>query len=151
MLVSIDELKNRIGTEIGVSDWFLIDQKMIDSFAKLTGDDQFHHVDLERAKASPFGGTIAHGMLTLSLLRAMYESSNAPHVTGMKMAVSYGANRLRFTAPVPSGKRVRGHFKLLDVTEKLPSAIMETLEFNVEIEGGDRPALVAEWLIQIVL
>ncbi len=150
MLVSIDELKKRIGEEIGVSDWFLIDQEMIDSFAKLTGDDQFHHVDPERAKASSFGGTIAHGMLTLSLLRAMYESSNAPHPTGMKMAVSYGANRLRFTAPVPSGRRVRGHFKLLDVADKMPSAIMETLEFSVEVEDQDKPALIAEWLIQIV-
>jgi acyl dehydratase len=151
MSVSIEDLKTRIGSEIGVPGWLLIDQEMIDSFAKLTGDNQFHHVDLERAKASPFGGTIAHGMLTLSLLRSMYESSNAPRVEGMKMVVSYGANRLRITSPVRSGKRVRGRFKLLDVMEKVPSAIIETLEFKVDMEGEEKPALIAEWLIQIIL
>lgn len=149
--INIGQLRALIGKEIGLSKWFLIDQDMIDKFADLTGDDQFHHVDPERAKATPFGGTIAHGLLTLSLLRAMFEGSNAPRVQGMTMAISYGANRLRFTAPVPSGKRVRGRFILSDLVEKDPRTFMQTFEFTVEIEGEERPALIAEWLIMLVL
>jgi len=151
MLVTIDELRAKVGSEVGVSEWMRIDQEMINQFAKITADDQFQHIDPERAKATQFGGTIAHGMLTLSLLRAMYESCDAPALRGTKIAVSYGANRLRFTAPVPSGGRVRGHFKLISLEEKDPKKIMETFEFMVEIEGQERPALIAEWLIQIVL
>jgi acyl dehydratase len=149
--IELSELRSMVGTEIGVSDWFLIDQDMINQFAKLTGDDQFHHVDVVRAKDSPFGGTIAHGMLTLSLLRAMYERSNAPGLKGTKAAISYGANKLRFTAPVRSGKRVRGHFKLVSLEQKSSNAVMQTFEFLVEVEDENRPALIAEWLIQITL
>ncbi|MGY3484781.1 acyl dehydratase [Bradyrhizobium sp. USDA 4011] len=149
--ISIDQLRKLVGKEIGLSKWFVIDQEMINEFAKLTGDDQFHHTDPERAKLTPFGGTIAHGLLTLSLLRAMFEESNAPRVHGMTMAISYGANRLRFTAPVRSGGRVRGRFVLSDLVEKDPRTFMQTFEFTVEIENEEKPALIAEWLIMLIL
>ncbi|KXU30509.1 nodulation protein NodN [Sphingobium sp. 22B] len=149
-MCTLDELRSMVGQEVGVSDWYLIDQDMVNRFADLTDDHQFHHVDPERARDSPFGTTIAHGMLTLSLLRSMYESSKAPVLDGTSMAVSYGANRLRFTAPVPTGSRVRGHFTLADLNEGDDGRVLQTFTFTVEIEGQSRPALIAEWLIQFV-
>jgi acyl dehydratase len=145
MTVSVQDYKAMIGTELGVSRWFEVDQKRIDTFAECTEDFQFIHVDSQRAAETPFGGTIAHGFLTLSLLSAMaYELF--PKLEGAKMGVNYGMNKLRFLAPVRSGKRVRGRMKLLDVTERNPGVLQSTYEVVVEIEGEDKPALLAEWV-----
>ncbi|MGV7121897.1 MaoC family dehydratase [Sphingopyxis sp. 550A] len=146
-----EKMKELIGGRIGTSEWIRIDQAMIDKFADATGDHQFIHVDPERSKSTPFGGTIAHGFLTLSLYPDMIEKSDCPRPEGVKMGVNYGCNKLRFLTPVRSGKRVRGHFKLLELEEKRPGQWQQTLEFSVEIEGEAKPALIAEWLSQYFL
>lgn len=133
------------GNEIGVSPWIDVTQERINQFADVTGDHQFIHIDPVAAKATPFGTTIAHGYLTLSLLSAMaYDVM--PGVEGAKMGVNYGLNSVRFLAPVRSGKRVRGHFRMLDVVERSPGVYQSTVEVKVEIEGEDKPALAAEWV-----
>jgi acyl dehydratase len=142
------ELATRVGESIGTSEWILVDQDMINKFADATGDHQFIHVNEEMAKMTPFGGTIAHGFLTLSLFPVMSAKSDCPKVEGVKMGVNYGGNKTRFLSPVRSGKRVRGHFKLLELAEKRPGQWQQTLEFTVEIEGEDKPALTAEWISQ---
>lgn len=146
--ISIEEMKTRVGQPLGTSEWVLVDQAMIDKFADATGDHQFIHVNPEAAKMTPFGGTIAHGFLTLSLFPQLFEKSDAPRPEGVKMGVNYGGNKVRFLAPVRSGKRVRGHFKLVELEEKRPGQFQQTLEFTVEIEGEDKPALIAEWMSQ---
>lgn len=133
------------GKELGVSEWILVDQDRIDRFAEVTGDHQFIHVDPERASATPFGTTIAHGYLTLSLLSQMAYGV-MPGIEGSKMGVNYGLNSLRFMAPVKSGSRVRGAFRMADVTERSPGVIQSTVEVKVEIEGETKPALAAEWV-----
>jgi acyl dehydratase len=133
------------GSELGVSGWIEITQDRIDKFADVTEDHQFIHVDPERAKKTPFGSTIAHGYLTLSLLAGM-AGDVMPGIEGTKMGVNYGLNKVRFMAPVKSGKRVRGRFTLTDVTERSPGAFQSTVDVKVEIEGEDKPALVAEWI-----
>lgn len=147
--ISVADYQAKVGQTVGTSEWILIDQAMIDRFADATGDRQFIHVDPEKAAMTPFGGTIAHGFLTLSLLPVMREKSDIPTVEGVKMGVNYGGNKVRFLTPVPSGSRVRGHFKLLEFAEKGPGRYQETAEFSVEIEGRDKPALIAEWIAQI--
>lgn len=137
-----------VGQQIGTSEWVLVDQDMINRFADATGDHQFIHVNEEMAKMTPFGGTIAHGFLTLSLFPLLSAKSDCPRPEGVKMGVNYGGNKVRFLAPVRSGKRVRGHFKLLDLEEKRPGQWQQTLEFTVEIEGEDKPAVIAEWISQ---
>lgn len=149
--ITINEMKALVGKPLGTSDWVLVDQAMIDSFAHATGDFQFIHVDPERARETPFGGTIAHGFLTLSLFPRLYEHSDAPQCAGVKMGVNYGGNKVRFLAPVRSGKRVRGHFRLLELAEKRPGQFQQTLEFTVEIEGEEKPALIAEWISQFFI
>ncbi len=147
--ISPEEMRRRIGSET-VSDWIEVTQEMIDTFADATSDHQFIHVDPARAAATPFGGTIAHGFLTLSLMPLL--ASKVPdriEIAGTKMGVNYGGNRMRFLAPVRSGKRVRGRFKLLAFDEKRPGQWQQTTEFTVEIEGDDKPALIAEWISQI--
>lgn len=139
------DLPALIGTELGVSPWFLIDQARIDAFAETTEDRQFIHVDPEAARATPFGGTIAHGFLTLSLASAMSYAAVAP-LDGMVMGVNYGFDKLRFLAPVPAGSRVRGRFKLLSAEDKGGGRWLLKHELTVEIEGSDKPALIAEWL-----
>jgi len=134
-----------VGTEVGVSDWILVDQAKIDVFADATGDHQFIHVDPVKAAATPFGTTIAHGYLTLSLLPVMTYGA-MPGIEGTKMGVNYGHNKVRFMAPVKSGSRVRGRFKLADVTVRKDGSVQTTTEVSVEIEGSDKPALIAEWL-----
>ena len=146
--VTPTQLKERVGQTLGTSEWLLVDQAMINKFADATGDHQFIHVNEEMAKLTPFGGTIAHGFLTLSLFPVLSAKSDCPKVEGVKMGVNYGGNKVRFLAPVRSGKRVRGHFKLLDLDEKRPGQWQQTLEFTVEIEGEDKPALMAEWISQ---
>lgn len=147
-VVTADELKALVGTEIGVSDWLTVDQAMIDKFADATGDHQFIHVDVEKAKLTPFGGTIAHGFLSLSLMPVLTGMTDMPRMDGIKMGVNYGGNKTRFLAPVRSGKRVRGHFKLLEIEEKRPGQWQQTVEYTLEIEGEDKPALIAEWISQ---
>lgn len=146
--MTAEEMKAKIGEKLGKSEWVTVDQETINKFADATGDHQFIHVDEAMAKQTPFGGTIAHGFLTLSLFPMLAEKSNMPEVSGVKMGVNYGGNKVRFLAPVRSGKKVRGHFKLLDLEEKRPGQWQQTLEFTVEIEGEDKPALIAEWMSQ---
>ena len=140
---SLRELERRVGEEVGVSPWLAISQERIDTFAKAIEDFQWIHVDRERAKASPFGGTIAHGFLTLSLLSHLAEMTFA--FSDRKMGINYGLNRVRFTAPVPSGARVRGRFTLAKY-EKLDGGVQVTWTTTVEIENAPKPALVAEWI-----
>ncbi|BCH29769.1 nodulation protein NodN [Mesorhizobium sp. L-8-10] len=148
--IAAAELQGRVGQEIGVSDWVEVDQSMIDMFADATKDHQFIHVNPERARTSPFGGTIAHGFLTLSLLSHMYYDA-LPRIENIEMGVNYGMNRLRFLAPVKAGERVRGRFVLRDVTSNAANQILTTYDVTVEIEGADKPALIAEWLTLAVL
>lgn len=133
-----------VGTEIGVSDWFTITQEQINQFADCTHDHQFIHVDPEAAAKTPFGSTIAHGFLTLSLLSAMVYQM--PSIKGVTMGVNYGMNKMRFVSPVKVGARIRGRFVLADFVEIRPDEVQSTLAVTVEIEGQDKPALAAEWL-----
>ena len=142
--MELKDLIANVGENIGTSDWFVIDQARINAFADTTEDHQFIHVDPEAAKATPFGGTIAHGFLTLSMIAAMMSKLDKPKV---QMTVNYGFGKVRFLSPVKSGKRVRGHFRLLEITEKRPGQWQQTLEVTVEIEGEDKPALLAEWIL----
>ena len=144
-LASLDEIRGRVGEEVGVSSWLTIDQARIDAFADATEDKQFIHVDPVAAAQTPFGGTIAHGFLSLSLLSRMAaEATLLPE--GLKMAVNYGFDRVRFLAPVKSGKRVRGRFTLDSVEEKAPGRLLMRHKVTVEIEGEEKPALAADWL-----
>lgn len=139
------ELKAMAGREIGLSGWIEITQGRINAFADVTEDWQFIHVDPERAAATPFGGTIAHGFLTLSLLSAMAIEA-VPRVEGSWMGVNYGFDKIRFLAPVPSGSRVRGRFTVISAEELKPGEMTVKYKVEVEIEGGERPALMAEWI-----
>ena len=142
--LKIRDLGSRVGEEIAVSPWLEIAQDRIDLFAKATEDFQWIHVDRERAKRSSFGGTIAHGFLTLSLLSHLSERTFG--FAGRKMGVNYGLNRVRFTSPVPSGSRVRARFTLQKFERLDDGGIQVTWNAVVEREGADKPALVAEWL-----
>lgn len=144
-MVSPAEYQSRVGSELGVSGWIEVDQGRIDAFADATLDHQPIHVNPAAARASPFGGTIAHGFLTLSLLSAMSWDA-LPGLHGTKISVNYGFNNLRFLAPVRSGRRVRGRFVLNAVRERSPGVIQSTLGVTVEIENEEKPAIVAEWL-----
>ncbi len=135
------ELEHMVGKELAVGDWIEVTQERIQRFAEATGDHQWIHVDRERAAAGPFGTTIAHGFLTLSLLPEM--SAKAFEVRDTKMGVNYGLNRVRFPAPVPSGSRLRGHFKLLKY-EPLEGGAQLTVEVKMEREGSDKPVCIAE-------
>ncbi|MEK6245136.1 MAG: MaoC family dehydratase [Pseudomonadota bacterium] len=139
--VSLRELESRVGQEVGISPWVEIAQDRIDLFAKATEDFQWIHVDPERAKGSPFGGTIAHGFLTLSMLPKLSESTF--EFSDRKMGVNYGLNKVRFTAPVPSGAKIRGRFTLAKY-EKLEGGVQVTWNVTIEREGGDKPVMVAE-------
>ncbi len=138
----IEDARSRLGQEIGVSDWMLIDQARVNAFAEVTGDRQWIHVDVERAsRESPFGGPIAHGYLTVSLLAKFAQECIA--VDGVKLAVNYGLNRVRFSAPVRVGSRVRARFVLVGV-EDIAGGAQMLWQATVEIEGGPKPACVAE-------
>ena len=141
---SLRDLERRVGEEVAVSPWIEIAQERIDTFAKAIDDFQWIHVDRERARKSPFGGTIAHGFLTLSLLSHLAESTFA--FSDRKMGVNYGLNRVRFTSPVPSGSRVRARFTLAKYEKIEGNGVQVTWTTVVEIEGKDKPALVAEWI-----
>jgi acyl dehydratase len=141
---SLRELETRVGQEIGVSPWVEITQERIDTFARAIEDFQWIHVDKARAKNSPFGGTIAHGFLTLSLLSHLSESTFS--FSDRKMGVNYGLNRVRFTSPVPSGSRVRARFTLARFEHIETSGVQVTWNVTIEREGAAKPALVAEWI-----
>ena len=144
-LASLDAIRARIGEQVGISAWLTIDQARIDAFAEATEDRQFIHVDPDAAAQTPFSGTIAHGFLSLSLLSRMgADAMLLPE--GMKMAVNYGLDRVRFLAPVRSGKRVRGRFVLDSVEEKAPGQLLMRHTVTIEIEGEEKPALTAQWL-----
>jgi acyl dehydratase len=138
---SLASLQPLVGQALGRSEWIVVDQARIDRFAEATGDHQWIHLDPGRAAAGPFGTTIAHGFLTLSLLPKMFET--AFRVDGVRMAVNYGLNRVRFTAPVPAGSRVRGHFTLKSY-EPIDGGAQLVVEARIELEGSDKPACVAE-------
>ena len=144
-VAKLDEIRKRVGEVVGTSSWIEISQADIDTFADVTGDRQFIHVDPEAAARTPFGGTIAHGFLTLSLLSRMADGAILVPDTS-RMVVNYGFEKVRFIAPVRSGKRVRGHFTLAAVEEKRPGQWQFLHAVTVEIEGEDRPALQADWI-----
>jgi acyl dehydratase len=142
---SLDEIQFHVGHEIGVSSWLTVDQGRIDAFANATEDRQYIHTDPAAAALTPFGGTIAHGFLSLSMLSRMAaEVFLVPD--DMKMAVNYGLDRVRFLAPVRSGKRIRGRFALDSVEEKAPGQWLFRHQVTVEIEGEEKPALTAAWI-----
>ena len=141
ILDDLDELATLTGEELGTSDWLQIDQSRVDAFADATGDHQWIHVDVERAAAGPFGGTIAHGYLTLSLIPML--GAGILHVTGVTRGINYGCDKVRFTGMVRVGKRVRMRQKLLSAEPKSGGLQMKN-ECTIEIEGEERPACVAE-------
>jgi acyl dehydratase len=147
VIEGVAELKSLVGQQVGISDWFSATQEHINAFAEVTGDRQWIHVDTERARSeSPFGTTIAHGFLTLSLLSHLH--AQAVQVRGdFKMAINYGLNRVRFPSPVPAGSRVRAHSTLQSV-EEVPGGLQVVWVVTIEIEGNSKPALVAEWVIR---
>ncbi len=145
-LVSVDDYYALAGTQLGTSGWRTLDQARIDTFANVTEDHQYIHVDPVAARTSPFGGTIAHGFLTLGMLSALAESV-LPVPQGTKAGMNFGFNSLRFVVPVPSGARIRGHFGLKAVADRSPGLLQSTLDVSIEIEGVAKPAMVAEWLV----
>jgi acyl dehydratase len=142
--MKIRDLESRVAQEVGISPWVEITQERIDTFAKAIEDFQWIHVDRERAKTSAFGGTIAHGFLTLSLLSRLSEMTFS--FDDRKMGVNYGLNRVRFTSPVPSGARVRGRFTLAKYEKIEGNGVQVTWNVVVERDGAEKPVLVAEWL-----
>jgi acyl dehydratase len=145
VLNGVDEVRAAVGQQLGYSDYQVVDQQDVDAFAALTGDDQWIHVDVERAASGPFGGTIAHGLLTLSLGPRLARS--VFRIDGMKMGVNYGYNKIRFPAPVPVGAKIRLGVTVADVSE-VPGGLQVTLNFVWEVEGGVKPACIAEMLLR---
>jgi acyl dehydratase len=143
--ITVEEMAASVGSE-RVSDWVEVTQAMIDKFADATGDHQFIHVDPERAAQTPFGGTIAHGFLSLSLMPMLAARTGAPAIAGARMGVNYGGNKVRFLTPVRSGARVRGRFTLLKFVERQPGVWEQVQQYALEIEGEEKPALIAEWI-----
>jgi acyl dehydratase len=143
------ELKSLVGQEIGTSSWVTIEQERIDKFAEATGDHQWIHVDPERAKDGPFGSTIAHGFLTLSLIPAL--AWEVYTIEGARLSVNYGLNKLRFITPVTVGSRVRAHLTLSGVDDVPGDALQVTTTVTIELEGAPKPAAVAETLTRIYL
>ncbi|MFM1897107.1 MAG: hypothetical protein RLZZ385_2181 [Pseudomonadota bacterium] len=140
------DLPQYVGKEVGVSDWVLVDQTRIDQFAQATGDFQFIHVDPARAAATPFGSTIAHGFLTLSLMSMLGSEHGSIKLQNTIMGINYGLDKVRFITPVKVGSRIRARFELLEAKEKKPGYFLMKHNVTVEIEGESKPALIAEWL-----
>lgn len=149
-IATLDKITARIGTEIGTSDWVTIDQARIDAFAEVTEDRQYIHVDPDAAGQSMFGGTVAHGFLTLSLL-SRFAADVMLVPPELKMAVNYGFNNVRFLAPVPVGARIRGIFRLTNIEEKAPGQLLMHHNVMVDIDVTEKPALTADWLGLLVL
>ena len=143
--MDIETLKLKTGTLMGTSSWYVLDQERINQFAAITEDQQFIHIDKKRAAATPFGTTIAHGFLTLSLLPAMGRDV-IPELDGHLMSVNYGFEKLRFLSPVPSGASVRGHFTLTSLEERKLGEVTMLWDISIEIEGQEKPALYSQWL-----
>lgn len=147
--IDVRTIKEQIGREVAVSDWLAVSQERINQFADASGDHQWIHVDPARAAAeSPFRTTIAHGFLTLSLLSTLLR--DAVHFTGLRMAINYGLNRVRFMSPVPSGSRIRARVKL-DAVDDIAGGYQVTWLATIEREHGEKPACVAEWLVRYYL
>jgi acyl dehydratase len=144
-MLSTDAARALIGTDLGTSDWYLIDQDMVNRFADLTNDHQFIHVNPEMAKQTPFGGPIVHGFFTLSMLAGL-QPEGAIVLEGIKMGVNYGFEKIRFLEPVPVGSRIRARHKLKSMEDKGGGRWLLTSEVTVEIEGKEKPALIADWL-----
>jgi len=145
--ITLDAYKAMIGQEVGVSRWFEVGQDRIDKFADVTEDHQFIHVDPERAKATPFGGTVAHGFLTLSLVPALAASA---FTTDSRMGVNYGFDKVRFVNPVKVGQRIRATSVLTGVDLKDPNSLQVTRTLTVEVDGESKPAVVADWITRLV-
>ena len=142
-----EEVSEAVGQELGVSDWLLVDQQRVDAFAEATDDHQWIHVDVERARSGPFGGPVAHGYLTLSLLPALGRQVFRVETPGP--VLNYGLNRVRFPAPLPVGSRVRARVSVVDATD-VAAGLQLTLSYAVEIEGGPKPACVAESVVLLL-
>ena len=151
MLIDLDKIDSHLGKPIGVSEWFEITQEDVNTFADLTRDHQFIHVDPVKAAETPFGGTIAHGFFSLSMLSHFAENGCGVTVANAKMGVNYGCDKLRFLNPVRIGSKIRGSSVLESVTEKKPGQYLIKSIMTVEIQGSDTPALIAEWLTMIVV
>ena len=150
LTINVNQIDDYIGKEVGVSEWMTVDQNRINQFADATGDHQYIHVDPERAAQTPFGTTIAHGFLTMSLMVEMgYEGSTK--LENSVMGINYGFDKLRFINPVKVDNRIRGRFQLVSAEEKNPNQWLLKHAVTVEIEGEDKPALIAEWLGMTVL
>lgn len=144
--IATADLPAHIGKEVGVTDWVTVDQARIDRFADATDDYQYIHTDPARAASTRFGGTIAHGFLTLSLLTMFSDMGGSIRLAGTVMAINYGLEKVRFISPVKSGQRIRARFLLLNAEEKRARHFLLRYNVTIEIEGGDKPALIAEWL-----
>lgn len=145
-ILTTDTLQSAVGAEIGVSDWFEVTQENVNTFADVTKDHQFIHIDPVEAAKTPFGGTIAHGFYTMSMLSHFAENGCGITIEDAKMGVNYGCDKLRFIQPVRVGSRIRGRSILTSVVEKNPGQFLFTQTITVEIEGSEKPALIAEWL-----
>ncbi|MDX1504651.1 MAG: MaoC family dehydratase [Spongiibacter sp.] len=149
-IISRDEIQNYLGQELEPTEWFEVSQERVNQFADVTLDHQFIHTDEEKAKQTPFGGTIAHGFLTLSML-SHFSGQYGLVIDGTQMGINYGFEKVRFLAPVRVGKRIRARAKVLSIEETKPNQFRLSTEVTVDIEGEDKPALIAEWLgVQIV-
>jgi acyl dehydratase len=146
--ISLGDVRGLVGSEVGLSDWIVVDQSMIDGFADATDDHQFIHVDPIRAAQTPFGGTIAHGFLTLSLLATMNYNC-LPKIREQTMAINYGFDTVRFVTPVKVGSRIRGRFSLAEARFRAAGMLMTTYEISVEIENERKPALTAKWIVVV--
>ncbi len=149
MALTVAAFVERVGTELGVSDWVDVSQQRINTFADVSEDHQYIHVDLEKARATPFGGTIAHGLLTLAFL-PHFKNQIVPDIDGVTMDINYGYNKIRFLSPVKSGQRVRGRFLLKSADTSRAGRLTSTYEVTVEIEDEYKPALIAEWVMMQV-
>lgn len=150
-VVSKEKLNDYVGKETGVTDWLEITQERVNQFADVTEDHQFIHVDPERAKQTQFGGPIAHGFLTLSLLPHFGEEGAAMGLEDVAVRINYGLNKVRFLSPVPVGSRIRARYKFLGFEEKRPGQVLMSHEVTIEIEGTEKPAMIAETLGMSVL
>lgn len=146
----VESLRKAVGEEVGLSDWVLVDQQRINQFADCTDDHQWIHVDVEKAAKGPFGKTIAHGFLTLSLIAAMSQSIRLPFDrSAVQMAINYGLNKVRFLNPVPVNSKVRSRIVLADMEEKTPGRLLLTYKHSIEIQGQEKPACIAESLTML--
>jgi acyl dehydratase len=150
-LVSVDQLAEYVGKEVGVTDWLEVDQDRINKFADATGDHQYIHIDAERAAETPFGTTIAHGFLTLSLLSMLGSKNGGMKLKNSVMGINYGLDKVRFINPVKVDAKIRARFQLISAEEKKPKHYLMKHNVTIEIDGEEKPALIAEWLGMTVL